>query len=437
MTDPVATVWPERNDCKRCGWQLSIWTGQHRTHDASIWDGASWKMLRHGTKICTNPTCGLRYKLNYIAEVGSKENTLTTTTNNPIILLHTQLGFTHNYLVQLWHRMCRTGTSAAGEAATICLTYPNIRIAGCTAKSTAKGGAGHLSEKGLGLAIMQAVFCFLRLQEGVHDFDVNDPVPCNGKEFDITNTGLHVIFCAARDDPNYNNSAGKLDVVTDGNFQCSRRLLKEEKKYAKHNLPGRPKTKKVQKQMKTHGGPISKSRCKAVNQIETMKVARTQTGGLYGTVNMKNRKGGNNEILHLAEMLNGENTEYKKACLQDMKAAKMTVGKYACDCGCVVRHHFEGHLCDKCYLDGYHGKKHKCNTPSIIHQKRLNSQACEQLWSRLDKLHWVSRMTRPRYRCFLLHYCLWRNANTSGRSRPDACPCVSLRKRMKRTPRRR
>ena len=66
----------------------------------------------------------------------------------------------------------------------------------------------------------------------------------------------------------------------------------------------------------------SKSRCRAVAQIENIKIARTQTGGLYATVNMKNRKGGGNEILHLAEMLNGENTAYKKDCLVDMRKPK-------------------------------------------------------------------------------------------------------------------
>eukprot|EP00959_Pyramimonas_sp_CCMP1952_P016789 356122-Pyramimonas_sp.AAC.1 len=66
---------------------------------------------------------------------------------------------------------------------------------------------------------------------------------------------------------------------------------------------------------------------------------------------MKNRKGGGNEILHLGEMLNGENAAYKKECLFDMKKTNMIVGKYACDCGCVVAKHVEGTLCDKCYLD--------------------------------------------------------------------------------------
>eukprot|EP00973_Karenia_brevis_P038021 5242459-Karenia_brevis.AAC.1 len=133
--------------------------------------------------------------------------------------------------------------------------------------------------------------------------------------------------------------------------------MADEKRYAKKNLPGRPKTKKKE--------PMAKSRCKAVNQVETIKIARTQTGGLFATLNMKNRGPGKNEILHLAEMLNGENTMYKKECLQDMTRAKIKVRKYAHDCSCVVASHFEGILCEKCYLDGYHSKKHKCDTPAI------------------------------------------------------------------------
>eukprot|EP00959_Pyramimonas_sp_CCMP1952_P330903 6929409-Pyramimonas_sp.AAC.1 len=128
---------------------------------------------------------------------------------------------------------------------------------------------------------------------------------------------------------------------------------------------------------------------------------------------MKNRKGGGNEILHLGEMLNGECTAHRKECLVDMKKTKISVGKHACDCGCVVAKHVEGTMCDKCYLDGYHSKKHKCKTPAIIHNKSLNSQAVPQLWSRLDKLTWPSKMKRARYRCFLYHYCLWRNKFTA------------------------
>jgi hypothetical protein len=160
-----------------------------------------------------------------------------------------------------------------------------------------------------------------------------------------------------------------------------------------------------------------------------MKNRRT-SGGHRRNNNLK----GKNEILHMAEMLNGENSSYKRACLQDMRRSGVKVGKYAHDCSCVVRKHFEGTLCDKCYLDGYHSKKHKCDCPAIEHKKTLNTQAAEQLWSRLDKLSWVHHMTRPHYRCLLFHYCLWRNAFTMGGKRPDTNPCLSKRKVMKRVP---
>ena len=258
--------------------------------------------------------------------------------------------------------------------------------------------------------------------------------------FDKANDGIVTIFNASRNDPLFETKT-KFDVVTDGNMQVNRKLENDEKKYAKKNLPGRPKTKK---QEKASHGKKPTSRCKAVSKTERVKLARTQTGGLFVTMNMKNRcsgtgvkrnadKAGRNEILHLAEMLNGENTAYKRLCLQDMKKSKMHVGKYAHDCSCVVATHFEGGLCDKCYLDGHHSKKHKCNTPAIIYKKTLNSQAAEQLWSRLDKLSWISKMTRPHYRCFLHHYCLWRNAFTLGACRQDTNPCLSKRKMLKRT----
>jgi hypothetical protein len=170
---------------------------------------------------------------------------------------------------------------------------------------------------------LQAIFVLLRLQEEVHDFNVDDPVPRGDPRFDPSNKGIHVLFNAARDDPQF-EAKKYFDVVTDGNFQCNRALVDDETKYATKNLPGRPKTQKIKTK--------SRSRCKAVNKVETIKLARTQTGGLFVTVNMKNRSTcangrrntapGKNEILHMAEMLNGENTAYKKECLKDMKKVR-------------------------------------------------------------------------------------------------------------------
>jgi len=115
--------------------------------------------------------------------------------------------------------------------------------------------------------------------------------------------------------------------------------------------------------------------------------------------------------------------------------AGLVIGKYAHDCACVVLKHVGGKYAKKCYLDGFHHsrKRHKCKLPVIKYKKTLNSQACEQLWSRLDKLSGVTKMERARYRCFLRHYCLWRNRATSnGLLRADAYPHMSARKAMKR-----
>lgn len=42
--------------------------------------------------------------------------------------------------------------------------------------------------------------------------------------------------------------------------------------------------------------------------------------------------------------------------------------------------------------------------------KDQNSQAAEQLWSRMNKLHFATHMKRSNYRAFFRHYCIWRNA---------------------------
>ena len=55
----------------------------------------------------------------------------------------------------------------------------------------------------------------------------------------------------------------------------------------------------------------SKSRYKAAAHIENIRVECTRTGESYATLNMENRSGGGNEILHLGKMLNGENTAHK------------------------------------------------------------------------------------------------------------------------------
>ena len=187
------------------------------------------------------------------------------------------------------------------------------------------------------------------------------------------------------------------------------------------------------------GGPMkarkSTSRCAAVRQVEKIKPSRTQSGGLFAHVDMKNRKTHKvNEILQLAEMMSGENTAYKRTLLMRMRKSGVRVGKYAHDCSCVVKDEFEGKgLCETAYLDGFHKKKHVCKTPAIRYKKTLNSQACEQLWSRMDKMTGLKTMSRSHYRFFLRHYCSWRNAySLHDRLRSDTTPLLSARKMRKR-----
>ena len=68
-------------------------------------------------------------------------------------------------------------------------------------------------------------------------------------------------------------------------------------------------------------------------------------------------------------------------------------------------------------VDSWHVKKHKCDKAKFdpkhpTHRKfmkRLNSQAAEQLWSRMNKFHFATHMGRANYRAFMRHYCIWRN----------------------------
>ena len=106
---------------------------------------------------------------------------------------------------------------------------------------------------------------------------------------------------------NFETKGETHDVVTDGNWQCSRRLEADEKKYATRNLPGRPKKEEAKAKAtakakaKAVAKPKAKSRCKAVTQVEELRIARTQTGGLFVTINMKNRDNGPNEVFQCSE----------------------------------------------------------------------------------------------------------------------------------------
>ena len=131
--------------------------------------------------------------------------------------------------------------------------------------------------------------------------------------------------------------------------------------------------------------------------------------------------------MHLAEMLNSENTAYKIKCAEDMKRAKMSIGLYAQDCPCRLRQHFEKVFCDRCVLDGFHAKRHVCNTPKV-RKKRCNSQAAEQLWSKLNMFRFATRLSRRHFRCFWRHYAILRNAHIRNVAlKREFSPAISKR----------
>ena len=115
------------------------------------------------------------------------------------------------------------------------------------------------------------------MQEGIFDFDANDSVPDGDEMLETDSEGLRVIFIAARGDPLCEHPRGKLDVATDGNFQCNRKLAEKEKQRAEKHLPGRPNTKNMERpienmQAAAKATAQSKSRCKAVTQVGKLRL---------------------------------------------------------------------------------------------------------------------------------------------------------------------
>lgn len=62
-----------------------------------------------------------------------------------------------------------------------------------------------------------------------------------------------------------------------------------------------------------------------------------------------------------------------------------------------------------------------------VEDPALNSQAAEQLWGRLDHLHFATEYSRARYRLFFKEYFVWRNGFLRAASNVDVNPCVSRR----------
>ena len=121
MESEQQVLWTALDVCTEChGTLVKLPTANaHHTHTVTIWNGAKWRNICHGTKACKD--CNARFKLNYRAGVGTEMNTLRETTleDDTIILLHPHLGFRYSYVKQFWNRMCRANVSFLAEASTI------------------------------------------------------------------------------------------------------------------------------------------------------------------------------------------------------------------------------------------------------------------------------------------------------------------------------
>ena len=210
------------------------------------------------------------------------------------------------------------------------LTFPEYVVGNRNmvhAPKTEKGKKKTTTSHNFAKKISKALFVYLRLDEGDHLFDSKDAMPPNHPEYGVPNKETHVLFNAARDDPDFVTSHSPYDVVADGNQVLGRTLQRGEKTLAMKRLPGRPKKKKAQRTVK--------SRRAAVSSTGQLPSKRRKTGGVFATVNMKPAgKGKGYEILQLTEMLNGEGKKVKERSIEDMKASGIKIGKWAHDCAC-------------------------------------------------------------------------------------------------------
>jgi hypothetical protein len=411
--------WADISACQKCGCKdLVKLQNKHHTHDASVWDGAIWRKVKHGSTLCRK--CHTIHKLNYMSMKDEKLSFITEPKDEQVYLLNQHLGFTMGFAKQLWNRACRMHCSLRGEACSILLTR--------TPEDIPKS---NLNDKYLAQRMKLLLFGYLCVCEKRVQFDIDDPIPEGDPEYDGNLINTFQIFNATLHDPHFQTN--EIDVVTDGNYQLNRVLEASEKKGLKR-MQGRPKPEAAKANQKANAG-VSSSRCQTVSAHEKIKLARKRTGGIFCTVDMKRSKGkrGGNQIVQLSEMLNSECTEYKLTSLKQVidgagPRKRVKVNKYCHDCACVTAKHMEERFKVKCYLDGFHAKKHKCGFRRIQYQKKLNSSAAEQLWARMNRFSkGLTQFRRRYYRMWIRHYAVWRNAFIRGNSTSDTHPCVSIR----------
>ena len=347
---------------------------------------------------------------------------ITTNEDRPV-LVNSKCGFTLHYLNNFYNRCFRQGTSFLSEASSIRLSWPH---------EAAAPGERHLAN-----LISKVFFCYLRLKECCVSFDIDDPFPSKDKQYGVRNEGFPTIFNAFKDDPvirqehTKNGRKRKHNVVTDGNQVLARATGPDEMKF-KTNNRGRPKA----KDQPTPKTVVSKSRCKQVKDTDCVNFAKRRIGGLFCTVTTEKCGG---TVFHLGEMLNGERKTHKKEALTCV-CRHISIGTYFHDCACQLAGdaQFNKHF-DRTLLDAFHAKKHKCSKREFDLQHKMNkrfgayqnTQAAEQLWSKMDKfVTFAAKLRRSHYRAFWKHYCLWRNHYNRSGLTSDINPSRSFKSRM-------
>ena len=413
-----------------CGGSLKV-GGEACT--ACVWNGGCWERIKHGRKQCR--TCGATHRVSYVWDKGAKiclmtEDVFKDTTADPYVLVENYCGFKLSYLRQFSIRQFRCAVSCLGEASTMIQTWP---------------GRIDMNENNLSRHLGQAVLLYLCFQEGRYTgLNVEKPVADDDAVYGGDNKGFFNVFDAWQHDPGFDCSKRRRDVVADGNKVLTRPLTEAEKAIRKRGS-GRPAMKQnvVKRILKrptgrSQGKKTSTSRCACAavaQQIKRESQAKPwarRSEGVYATVDMRS-----GEVLQLGEMLNAECRAYKEEAAT-LVQSHVTVGTMCLDTACSSG--FEGTFCQRCLLDAWHAKKHKCSRAQFdpAHRRNLrrmsgcNSEAAEQLWSRTDKLGgFATHFGRGNYRLFLRSYCAWRNAFKRGNFITDVSGCVSIKTRKR------
>ena len=295
-----------------------------------------------------------------------------------------------------------------------------------------------MDEVNLSRHLLRAVMLYLCFEEGrFTDLKIEKPVPDDDQTHGQPNEGLCHIFDAWVHDPSFDKRKKSRDAVADGNLVLTRLLCEDEKMNLKRLTKG-PKGKRIAK--RPAASPTkSRSRCVSVAKQEKwsqLPRKMKRTSGIYGTVDMRT-----GEILQLSEMLNAECKAYKKDAAALVRR-HVRIGVLCLDCACTCTD-FEKVYCNRCLLDAWHAKGHKCSRAKFDPQHRknqavvrgCNSEAAEQLWSRTDKLApFASHFGRGAFRLFLRAYCRWRNNYKRAGLVSDTSGCVSRKTRKRRAP---